>query len=148
METIEIKTLVDITNSKVIRYNHADEKEYNQHKNWTTLLQCIGLRAIVSFDEDPTFESVDIKSLGFGSKYKGKQTVWTFRFNTDREATYKNDEGDLSLLVNDLHQVPVIKNLNETINISKAVFDLRDTGWCNTLVSIVQPEITDVIETE
>lgn len=141
METIEIKTLVDITNSTVTRFNKGLEKEYNQHRNWITLLQCIGLRAIIEFDQNPTSELIDIKSLGFGSKLKGKHRVWTFRFTTDRSQTYLSDEGEIGHLINDLHQVPIIKNLDETINISKAVFDLKDTSNRNTIVSLVTSEL-------
>lgn len=141
METIEIKTLIDITNSSVTRFNKDLEKEYNQHRNWTTLLQCIGLRSIVEYDQSPASELVEIKSLGFGSKIKGKHRVWTFRFTTDRSESYLSEEGDLGHLINDLHQVPVIKNLDETINISKEVFDLKDLGNKNTIVSLVNPEL-------
>ena len=146
MEIIEIKTLIDITNSGIARHKLGLDKEHNQYKNWVTLLQCIGLRAIIEYDLDPQVESIDAKSAGFGNKYKGPHNVWTFRFTTDRTTSYADDTGELGLLINDLHEVPVIEKLNETINISKAVFELRDKMWCNTLISLVNidPENTNV----
>lgn len=137
METITIKTLVDITKPNVSRPGQGSPLEQNQYKNWITLQQCIGLRSIISFDEPPTVEKTDIKGMGFGSKYKGEHAVWTFTFNPDRTHAYDDDQGNLAgLLINDIHQVPVIENLNETINMSRAVFDLEDSQYRNVLVSI------------
>jgi hypothetical protein len=54
METIEIKTLIDITNTNKARSLAGQEFEHNQFKNWTTLLQCLGLRAIIHYDNSST----------------------------------------------------------------------------------------------
>ena len=43
MEVIELKTLIDITNTNVRRITQGSETTYNQYKNWTTLNQCIEL---------------------------------------------------------------------------------------------------------
>jgi hypothetical protein len=135
MELIEIKTLIDITRPKVYRPNQGSELEQNQYKNWTTLQQCIGLRSNIEFEEPPTSEIVDLKSLGFGSRYKGQHRVWTFKFNPDRSGAYQDDDGNvIGLLLNDMDQVPVIEKLEETINISKAVFDLDSAQHKNTII--------------
>jgi hypothetical protein len=76
--------------------------------------------------------------LGFGSKYKGKQAVWTFRFTPDRNDSYLENDNRIGLLINDLHQVPIMEKLNETINIPKAVFDLSDSNWQNTVVTLLE----------
>jgi hypothetical protein len=138
MQTIEIKTLIDITNTGVNRPNPEKEREFNQQRNWTTLMQCIGLRSIITYQKKPSSEMIELKGLEFGSRYKGKHRVWTFEFNTDRSRIYENADGPMGLLINDLHQVPVIKNINETINISKAVFDLTDPGYKNTTVRLIE----------
>lgn len=137
MEFIEIKTLIDITNTDLRRPQHHVTKESNQYRNWITFLQCLGLRCIIDYDYDPIVEEVDVKGLGFGSKYKGPQKVWTFKFNTDVNDGYKDENGQLGLLINDLHQVPVNENLDESINIPKAVFDLADPAWKNTIVVLL-----------
>ena len=137
METIEIKTLIDINNSGIKRTEAGKEKEYNQYKNWITFLQCVSLRSIIDYDNAPTVESVDIKGMNFGSKYKGTHSVWTFRFVTDRKDVYLKDDNKIGLLVNDLHQVPIMEKLDETINIPKPVFDLESPQWTNTTVTLI-----------
>lgn len=136
MEHIEIKTLIDITKpSKINRPGQGTDLEQNQYKNWITLQQCLGLRSIIEFKNEPFSETIDVKGLGFGTKFKGEHRVWTFRFWPDRQSSYDNEEGNnIGLLENDLHQVPIIKNLNETINTQTAVFDLKDTQYRNLLV--------------
>lgn len=138
MATIEIKTLIDITRTNVSRANQGSGLELDQHRNFTTLIQCAEIRSIVVFDLNPTVEKVDIKGMGFGSDYKGKHNVWTFSFDPDRQDVYNDGEGNsLLLLINDLHQVPVIKNLTETVNIDKAVFDCKDNQYKNILIKAI-----------
>jgi len=142
MEIIEIQTLVDITNTRAIRLNQGSQLEVDQNKNFITLMQCIELRSIVSYDTRPTNEKTDLKSLKFGSAYKGKQLVWTFRFAPDRLGAYDDGTGNkVSNLINDLHQVPIIKNLTETINIDKAIFDCEDSQYKNTIITALQGTI-------
>jgi len=138
MDIIEIQTLVDITNTRVTRITQGSQLELNQNKNFITLTQCIELRSVVYYDQSPSVNVVDIKGLGFGSSYKGKQTVWTFNFSPDRHGVYVDNEGnDVGFLIEDLHEVPVIKNLTETINISKSIFDLKDSKTKNTIIKVL-----------
>jgi hypothetical protein len=136
MEIIELKTLIDITKPNVHRPGQGTTLEQNQYKNWITLQQCIGLRSNISFESLPEVEELDIKGLGFGNRYKGKHKVWTFTFYPDRSNAYDDGSGNLvALLLNDLHQVPVIENLTETINTTKAVFDLEDPQHKNIIIT-------------
>jgi len=135
MENIEIKTLIDITNTKVSRNNQGSGLEYDQYRNFTTLMQCIGLRCIITYDNNPRIEEVDIKNLGFGSAYKGKQKVWTFTFKPDRVNAYDDNGDPIGLLIHDLHEIPVIKSLSESINIDKAVFFTYESQYKNTLIT-------------
>jgi hypothetical protein len=136
MEYIEIKTLIDITKTNVRRFNQSFEFEFNQHKNFTTLLQCLEIKSIVNYDDPPTVEKIDIKDLGFGVNYKGKHNVWTFKFSPDREGVYKSEEGEIALLFNDVHQVPVIKKLNETINMDVPIFDCLSQKFKNITIKV------------
>jgi hypothetical protein len=138
METIEIKTLLDITNTKVTRPNQGTAQEYDQFRNFTTLMQCIELRCIVTYDDLPTVEEIDVKDMGFGSNFKGKHKVWTFRFRPDRKAAYDDEENPVGLLVHDIHEIPVIKSLTETINIDKAVFFTYESQHKNTIITAHQ----------
>jgi hypothetical protein len=139
MAVIEIRTLIDITNTKVIRIGQGTELQLNQQRNFITLMQCIEIRSIVFYDKSPEIlPEQDIKKLGFGTIYKGKHKVWMFKFNTDRDGVYQDDSGDpLGHLIEDLHEVPVIKNLSETINIDKPIFDSKDQLLKNIIIRTV-----------
>lgn len=134
MEKIEIKTLIDITNSGINRYDPKKELEFNQYKNWTTMMQVIGLRCLITYDSSPLEEMLDIKDIGFGKRFKGNHKVWTFIFYPDRSNAYDSNNDPVKLLIEDLHQVPIIEKLTETINISTAVFDLKDNQNKNTII--------------
>lgn len=138
MENIKITTLIDITDSKQPRVGANNEKEHNQYKNWQTLLQCIGLRCNIEYETSPQQQTLDIKNLGFGTNFKGKQRIWTFMFQPDRSYSYSDQTSRVGLLVSDLHLVPVFQNLDETINISKSAFDTIDPENRNTLVELLQ----------
>ena len=141
MQTIEIKTLIDITNTKVSRPNQGTQLEMDQHRNFTTLKQCAELRSIITYDFSPEMQLVDVKDLGFGSKYKGKHAVWTFRFSPDRAGAYAKDNNDIGCLLEDVHGVPVIEKLTETINIEKAIFELIDASSKNTVIKAIKGTI-------
>jgi hypothetical protein len=135
MEFIEIQTLIDITMTRVTRSSQGTQLQLDQQRNFITLTQCIELRSIVSYDVGPTSEKKDIKNLNFGTNYKGKNLIWTFRFRPDRSMVYIDDSGDpLGHLINDLHEVPIIKNLTESINIDKPIFDIKDERFKNTII--------------
>jgi len=132
---IEICTLIDITRTGVSRPTQGTQIEIDQNRNFTTLSQCTELRSIVSYTDPPSAETVDVKGMGFGSNYKGKHRVWRFQFTPDRSGVYRDSDGnDIGLLLNDLHSVPVIKNLTETINIDVAIFNLKDGKTKNTII--------------
>jgi hypothetical protein len=130
MNIVEIKTLIDITNSGVERPYQGSQLELNQNRNWTTLSQCIGIRSIIEYYNSPIVETVDVKGLGFGANFKGKHQVWTFRFETDRPEVFGED---CELLIEDMDQVPVIKKLTESVNIDMAVFDTKSPALNNTI---------------
>lgn len=143
MEIIEVQTLVDITNTKVNRLSQGSQLEIDQQRNFVTLMQCAEIRSIVSYDATPQVkDSQDLKKMGFGSAYKGKHKVWTFQFTTDRDSVYLDNEGNpVGGLIDDLHEVPIIKNLTETINIDKSIFDCKDSTLKNTIVRLVPNSI-------
>lgn len=138
MQTIEIQTLIDITNTGVSRLKQGLRVEHDQYRNFTTLKQCVEIRSNITFDFSPTAENKEIKDLGFGSQYKGKHTVWTFRFSPDREGVYDDNSSEIGCLIDDLDQVPIIKKLKETINIEKAIFDLKDPANKNTIIKAIK----------
>jgi hypothetical protein len=97
----------------------------------------VEIRSIISYDASPSVETVDVKDLGFGSKHKGKHQVWTFRFNPDRSGAYVEGNNEVGALIDDVHAVPFIQKLSETINIDKSVFELSDNDLKNTVIKII-----------
>jgi hypothetical protein len=138
MQTIEIQTLVDITDTKVARPNQGSVLAHDQYRNFTTLRQCVEIRSIISYDASPTVETVDVKELGFGSQYKGKHKVWTFRFYPDRSGAYVEGNNEVGALLDDVNGVPVIQKLTETINMDTAMFELKNAATKNTIIKAIQ----------
>lgn len=141
MQVIEIQTLIDISDSGTIRANQGSTIEQGQFRNFITLKQCAELRANIIYETPASAETRDIKDMGFGSKYKGKHSVWTFRFSPERNSVYEKNGNEIQGLVDDLHEVPVVKKLTETINIDKAVFDVKDPANKNTIIKAIQGTI-------
>lgn len=138
MQTIEIQTLVDITDTKVARPNQGTPLQHDQFRNFTTLRQCVEIRSIISYDSSPTIETKDLKDLGFGSNFKGKHKVWTFRFYPDRSGAYVEGNNEVGALLDDVNSVPVIQKLTETINMDTAMFELKDAATKNTIIKAIQ----------
>ncbi len=141
MQVIEIQTLVDVTDTKVNRPKPGLQTQHDQFRNFTTLRQCVEIRSNIIFDTSPTVETVDVKDLGFGSKYKGKHQVWTFRFTPERTGPYAEGYNELGALIEDIQNVPVIQKLTETINMDKAIFELKDPLTKNTIIKAIQGTI-------
>jgi hypothetical protein len=141
MQTIEIKTLIDVTETKVVRLNQGTAQAHDQHRNFVTLKQCIEIRSNITYDSIPTMEVVDVKDMGFGSQYKGKHAVWTFRFRPDLSGVYSDGRNEIGCLLEDVQGVPVIEKLTETINIEKAIFELTDSLSKNTLIKAIKGNI-------
>jgi 3-deoxy-D-manno-octulosonate 8-phosphate phosphatase KdsC-like HAD superfamily phosphatase len=138
MQIIEIKTLVDVTDTRVARPNQGTPLQHDQYRNFTTLKQCVEIRSIISYDDSPGIEVRDIKDLGFGTAYKGKHTIWTFRFYPDRSGAYVVGDNEVGALVEDINGVPVIQKLAESINMDKAIFELKDPATKNTIIKAIQ----------
>lgn len=137
MDIIEIKTLVDITNTRVFRSNQGTQLQLDQQRNFTTLLQCCEIRSIIDYNDSPTSEVGDVKPLNLGSNYKGKHRIWTFRFSTDRSGVYSTSGNNVGALIEDIDAIPVIKNLSETINMDKAVFDSSSDAYRNIIIRMI-----------
>jgi hypothetical protein len=141
MAIIKVQTLIDVTDTRVNRLTQGTQLELNQNRNFITLKQCIELRSIVTYDSGPSIVEFDITGLGFGTNFEGKHRVWTFIFHPDREDVYRDETDNIiGLLFEDIHAVPIIKNLTETINIDKAIFDLKDAKAKNTIIKALQAD--------
>jgi hypothetical protein len=126
----QIQTLIDITETGTRRQSE-DKFSYKQQANFQTVLQTIGMRVNLNYENSPGFGSITINKMNFGDKYIGKQNIWTFNFSIDYEGGL-----DLQMLKNDFDLIPIITGLTETAQLDKALF--RTTGKDkNIIFSIV-----------
>ena len=117
MARYQIITLVDITRSNPDR-SELDKTKLGQQANFNSLLQAIGLRANVTWEQDP-----EMKDGRLPHPRTGKANHWIFEFDTERELLfYKDDNDPTGLLVDDLHGVPIIDQLNNSIDIHPSIF--------------------------
>lgn len=110
----QIKTLVDVTETNARK--GQDPLEFNQQANFNTLYNTIGLRTNPT-DFKITVEHVDLKSLGFGSNYKGKHNVWTIEFYVEADQSTS-----VEFMNADFDLIPIITGLTETAILDKGLF--------------------------
>lgn len=116
MPTYEIITLVDITRSQP-RRDETDKFKLAQQANFDTLCQTIGLRSNYEYAQQPKQETGSLPyDIG------GKATHWVWRFQTERDDTFLEGNDPVALLKTDIHNVPIINNLNNSADIDPAVF--------------------------
>jgi len=120
MARYQILTLVDITRSNPDR-SELDKTKLGQQANFNSLLQAIGLRANVTWEQDP-----EMKDGRLPHPRTGKANHWIFEFDTERELLfYKDDTAPTGLLMDDLHGVPIVDQLNNDVDIYPAIFATR-----------------------
>jgi hypothetical protein len=119
MPRYQIVTLVDITRTNPSRAE-TDQYLLSQQANFNTLLQSIGLRSNVEWAIDPIESS---GSLPY--PLEGKANYWTWTFEVERDQVFTKDGDPVGLLLDDLHGVPVIGQLNNSVDIDPAVFQTQ-----------------------
>jgi len=122
----ELKTLVDITETGARR--GEDAHLYNQQQNFLILCQTISLRANPIINKKPTVEKQNIGNLGFGKKHQGVHNVWTLTFDFESE-----NQHSVEFLQHDVELVPVIIDLDETVDLTIGAFITRDDQNTNIL---------------
>jgi|TARA_B100000003_G_C10912120_1_gene363679 hypothetical protein len=132
-------TLIDITETKQYRSNCKDQLLINQQANFMTFFQTLCLRHNFMFDKAPTlqkFTEKKLREIGFGSDYKGDHNVWCLELTIDQG----NLPPSASVLEGDFDLVPVISDLNETIQINNNVFRTTDKKAKN--IVLIEANIT------
>lgn len=123
-------TLVDITRTNPHR-SETDVKKIRQQANFNSLLQAIGMRSNVTWARDPK------KLTGrLPEPAEGKTTYWEWEFDVERDEVFLHDNDPVGLLVEDLHCVPIITQLEEVEDISPAAFQTKGSN-INTWVTII-----------
>jgi hypothetical protein len=124
MLDISCYSLVDITETGVIRDHAGQELERNQQRNWETVLQCIGLRAQPMNIRQLAMpiQSAELAGYQFGEMYKGQHKVWCFKFSVEHEGVFEKVGDPLGLLTDSFDNVPVITYLTESARFLLPIF--------------------------
>ncbi len=116
MARYTIITVVDITRSKPSR-TETDLLKLGQQANFNSLLQAIGLRSNITWDQDPKMYTGRLPE-----PLEGKANHWIWEFDTERDDTFLVDDDPIGLLKDDVDLVPIVGRLNNTTDIEPAVF--------------------------
>jgi hypothetical protein len=127
MPRYQIVTLVDITRTNPGR-TETDKLKLAQQANFNSLIQAIGLRANVDWLKDPKLHDGRIPSQS------GKANHWIWEFDVEREEVFLKDNNPVGLLLDDLDGVPIVNQLNNTVDINPAAFSTKGEN-ANTWIS-------------
>ena len=119
MPRYQIVTLVDITRTNPTR-SETEQHLLAQQANFNTLLQSIGLRSNVEWVVDPK----EVTGI-LPHPLHGKATHWVWIFEVERDQVFTKDGNPVGLLLDDLHGVPIISQLNNSVDIDPAVFQTQ-----------------------
>lgn len=119
MQRFKVISLVDITRSLPSRLE-TDRIKLGQQANFNSLLQAIGLRSNMEWDKDPEENSGRLPD-----PIEGAATHWVWEFWVERDFVFQKDNDPVHLLLADLQGVPVVKELNNSVDITPSIFQTR-----------------------
>jgi hypothetical protein len=135
MQRFKVYTLFDITETRQNRKEPGREFAWQQQQNFIMLLQTIGMRTNPLYDEAPTVKEDNLKNYQFGSAFKGTHKVWSWEFYIEYDGGFTDTAGNpTGLLVDDLHFVPMIVGLDETVDVKLAMLNSNSSEHRNILV--------------
>lgn len=119
MARYQIITLVDITRSNAPR-SETNRLKQGQQANFNSLIQAIGMRSNIDWSKDPTMDTGRIPHQ------TGKANHWVWEFETERDLVFfKSDADPVGHLLDDLNGVPIISQLNNSVDLDPAVFKTK-----------------------
>ena len=104
----------------------AEQRARNQQTNFETILQIVNLRnqpENITDSECEVVKTADLLKFKFGSEYSSKiikqktVRVWSFMFSIDHPSVFDNGLNQLGNLLSDCERVPMIVNLDETVEL-------------------------------
>jgi hypothetical protein len=122
----KLYTLVDITHTGQYRNDPGKESARWREQNFNTVLQTLGIRANISYNNGPSVTEVKGRLVGFGTDEIIR--VWRFDFYTERDHLFENNGDPVGFLKEDFMLVPYINGLNEAMTQEYAVFNTEDPG--------------------
>lgn len=129
----KLYTLVDITHTGQHRDEAGKENLRWKEQNFQTVLQALGMRANIAFNQSPAVTEVKGRLVGFDTDEIIR--VWRFDFYTERDFLYELDGDPVGYLKQDFHLVPYIAGLDEAMDQKYAVFNVTDPG-CNIIFHV------------
>lgn len=130
MARYKIITLVDITRTNPTRAE-TDKTKLSQQANFNSLLQAIGMRSNATWIKDPKKDTGRLPEPA-----DGKATYWTWEFDVERDEVFLHNDNPVGLLIEDLHGVPIINQLENSVDISPAAFQTKGDN-INSWVTII-----------
>ena len=131
MARYQIITLVDITRTNPTR-DEQDKTKVNQQANFNSLIQAIGIRSNVEWIRDPKKHTGSLPH-----PIDGKATHWIWEFDVERDDVFLKDNDPVGLLVDDLHGVPVIDGLENSVDLTPAAFQTKGKN-INSWLTIIR----------
>jgi len=122
----KLYTLVDITHTGQYRNEPGKENLRWKEQNFNTVLQILGMRANIHYDQSPLVTELKGKLAGFDTNEIIR--VWRFDFSTERDFLYESEEDPVGYLKEDFHLVPYINGLDESMTQNYAVFNTEGDG--------------------
>ena len=116
MQLFKLVSVVDITRSRPSR-SETDHLKLGQQANFNSLIQAIGIRSNVEWDQDPECLTGRLPDL-----IDGAATYWIWEFYIERDNVFQKDNDPAGLLLGDLQGVPVVNLLNNSADIMPSIF--------------------------
>lgn len=116
----KLYTLVDISNTGQYRSESGKEQERWKEQNFNTVLQTIGLRAIISYYSKPIVVEMRGSIVGFNTEDIIR--LWRFDFSVDREFLFEDKGDPVAFLKEDFNLIPYINGLDELMEQQYSVF--------------------------
>jgi hypothetical protein len=116
MPRYKIITLIDITRTQATKHE-PDDYRLKQQSNFNSLRQAIELRSNVEWLRDP-----QKKSGRLPDDIEGKATHWIWEFEVERDEVFLKNSDPVGLLKDDIHGVPIIPDLDNSLVIDPAAF--------------------------
>ena len=130
MARYKIITLVDITRTNATK-SGFEQLKLNQQSNFNSFRQAIELRSNIDWIKDPVKETGRLPEPA-----DGKATHWIWEFDCEREDVFLKGDDPVGLLKDDLHGVPIITDLENSVDITPAAVQTKN-GNVNTWIQII-----------
>ena len=133
-------TLIDCTPTGVTK---GDSKERNQQRNWETIIQTFGILTqpiLLELPQRDTFtdndkfqKSIMYRQLGHKHRFnfemlKPELNFWIFAIGSEHNGVFGEN---LDRLNNAFDMIPVIPNLDSSIDLKPSVFQTKDPELIN-----------------